>query len=844
MGRPRKKSSKRNQKSFETRLQPMFTRVLKFSGKPTYYALVIFLLGPLYGISFLGYLIRKVATYPFVLAQSITLKGALKQIFYFRERFKSLSVFIPSFKITTPKVPQIKFSRKRISAKKTKTSRNFKLPSFSFSFIKLPTGFYRKSLIVLGALSFISLASFWFLVLKDLPSPRTLSTRNIDVSTKIYDRNRVLLYTVYKDENRSILPLSDIPMHVRNATLAAEDAEFYNHRGFSVRGITRAFFRNLEKGELTGGSTITQQLVKNALLSPEKTFTRKIKEMVLAIEVELTYTKDEIFEMYLNEVSYGGTAYGIGEAAKVYFDKDVKELTLAEATYLAGLPRSPSKYSAFAGDFEAGINRQKDVLNLMVINKYVTDEDRNVAEAEKLTFANNATNIKAPHFVMHVRNELAEKYGEDVLETGGLEVVTTLDYGIQQMAEEVLKKEVDKLARLSVGNGAVVILDPKTGETLAMVGSKNYFDKENDGQVNVTEMERQPGSSIKLVNYAYALSHNYNPASVIDDTPVSFKIPGQAPYTPKNYDGNFSGKVSLRSALAQSLNIPAVRILNSYGVEGMIDLGQKMGITTWDDKSRFGLSLTLGGGEVKLTELAQVYGTVANYGQKTEMSTIKKITNYKGKVLEENTCQGKEKDFRQFVVGIPEAKASEAIESNCESTEVLDPRVAYMLIDILKDNNARSPAFGSNSQLVIKGHPEVAVKTGTSNDLRDNLTVGITQDYVVAVWVGNNDNKPMSRIASGLTGASTIFNSVMTNLLAGKESKAWQVPAGMIQVPVCTYTGSLPCGGCPTKVEWFMTEKKPTLACRSEQVVAYEEGQARQRAEGQILENGLWTEGF
>ncbi|MFZ5933220.1 MAG: transglycosylase domain-containing protein [Patescibacteria group bacterium] len=638
---------------------------------------------------------------------------------------------------------------------------------------------------------------FWFLILKDLPSPKTLVSRDQEVSTKIYDRNGVLLYKIYKDKNRTLVALSQIPLPVRLATLAAEDAEFYSHAGFSVRGIMRAIVRNLVRGEVSGGSTITQQLVKNALLSSEKTIIRKVREIILSIGVELTFSKDEILEMYLNEVSYGGTAYGIQEASRVYFGKDVQELSLAEAALLAGLPKSPTKYSPFGANPELAFSRQREVLRLMRVNRYISDEQESQALSQTLTFAPNRTEIKAPHFVMYVRQILADKYGEEVLEKGGLEVVTTLDYAIQSLAEKVVKEEVEKLAALGVGNGAALVINPGSGEILAMVGSKDYFDTAHDGNVNVVVRPRQPGSSIKVVNYAYALSHDYTPATILDDTPVTFSVPGQPPYSPKNYDGTYRGKLPLRSALAESRNVPAVKVLASYGVSRMIELGKKMGITTWEDTNRFGLSLTLGGGEVKLIDLARAYATVANYGRRPEIVSILKVTNYQGKILEEYKCG----------------------QNNCEQESVIDPRVAYLLIDIFKDNNARAPAFGQSSYLVIPKHPEVAVKTGTSNDLKDNLTLGFNQKYLVATWVGNNDSSPMSRIASGVTGASPIWNKIMSALLAKEENNEWEVPEGLTKITICPLTGTLPCEGCGGKSEWFLTEKVPQKACLPGQIL-------------------------
>ncbi len=657
-----------------------------------------------------------------------------------------------------------------------------------------------------------------FSFLRSLPSPKDLTKRKLEISTKIYDRNGMLLYTIYKNKNRTPIKLEELPEFVKYATLAAEDAEFYQHPGFSIRGILRAIIRNYTRGELTGGSTITQQLVKNALLTPEKTLTRKIKELILAVMVELNFSKDEILEMYLNEVSYGGTAYGIEEASRTYFGKSAKELNLPEAAFLAGLPKSPSKFSPYSTTPELGIARQKDVLQLMRINGFITEDDEKKALAQEINFSIKKTDIKAPHFVMYTREKLENMFSKEVVETGGLEVITTLDYSIQKIAEKAVEEQLKKIEKLNVKNSAVLVLNPKTGEILAMVGSKDYFDTKNDGNVNVTTSLRQPGSSIKVVNYAYALSNGYTAATILSDTPITYKIKGQSDYIPKNYDGKYRGNLTLRSALAESRNIPAVRVLASYGVDKMIEMGRKMGITTWEEKDRFGLSLTLGGGEVKLTELAQVYSVLANYGQKPTIKNILSVKNYKGKILYEDRCVIK--------------------EENCQNEQVLDPRVAFILTDILSDNEARAPVFGRNSSLVIPKHPEVAAKTGTSNNLRDNLTIGYNQDYVVAVWVGNNDNSPMSRIASGITGAAPIFNQIMASLLVDKESAKWQPPKGVINVAICPLTATLPCSGCPIKKEWFLEENAPKRSCNSNFVKNLKEP----RPEPQILEPAASTE--
>jgi membrane carboxypeptidase/penicillin-binding protein PbpC len=416
----------------------------------------------------------------------------------------------------------------------------------------------------------------------------------------------------------------------------------------------------------------------------------------------------------------------------------------------------------------------------MVVNKYITADEEQKADQETLKLVPNKTEIKAPHFVMYVRQLLVDKYGEDMVEKGGLEVTTSLDMPTEEAAENIVQSEVNKLKGLNVGNGAALVINPKTGEILAMAGSKDYFDLEADGNVNVLTRLRQPGSSIKVVNYAYALSSGaYTPATILNDSPITYVTPGSPPYSPVNYDGQFRGNISLRSALAQSRNIPAVRVLASYGVGKMIEEGQKLGITTWNDPSRYGLALTLGGGAVRAIDLARVY------------ATILQVKDYKGRVLEKNSHQ---------------------------SAEVLDPRVAYSLIDILKDNAARAPEFGLNSSLVVRNHPEVAAKTGTSNDLRDNWTVGFNQNYLVLTWVGNNDNSPMSRIASGITGAAPIWNKIMSTVLGDSPSIDWNVPGGMSKVNICAITGTLPCGNCPTRQEWFLDEYKPTMACTPDQM--------------------------
>ncbi len=866
----------------------IFQRLFTFIGKPFYFllsysivGLFVFsrFLGKILKIFLLGFLLLLVETV-------IKISRIIVSMYQYIETGVRIATTIPNIFVSMYRYIEKGVSETRkpkfaFPAKKRAKKRTRKEPFLKIKFFKKRIGDLPRFLLKLKFLKFklvyallsclvfvFSIALFiaWQILTKDLPSPTALTTRNVEVSTKIYDKNGVLLYNIYKDKNRTPISLEEIPLRVRLATLAIEDAEFYQHPGFSVRGIFRAAVKNLKEGELTGGSTITQQLVKNTLLSPEKTLERKLREVILAVRVELEFSKDEILEMYLNEVSYGGTAYGIQTAAKVYFDKDVDKLTLAEAALLAGLPKSPTRYSPFGSNPDLAFDRQKEVLKLMKINGYITDEQLEKGLSEEISFIDNTTNIKAPHFVMYTREYLEEKYGKEVVESGGLKVITTLDYDIQKLAEKAVEEELENLKNLNVGNGAVIVIHPQTGEILAMVGSKDYFDTQSDGNVNVTTRPRQPGSSIKVVNYAYALSNGFNPASTIGDSPVKFLVPDQPPYTPKNYDGKFRGTLTLRSAFAESRNIPAVKVLASYGVEKMIDMGRGMGITTWNDPSNYGLSLTLGGGEVKLIDLAQVYATVANYGTKQNLFPVYKVTNYKGKVLEENTCNPIEEKSRFDIandiiknVQAPETQSNnspdnvdklttETSEENlCKGEQILDPRVTYMLIDILRDNIARAPAFGTNSLLNIASHAEVAVKTGTSNNLRDNLTIGFNQKYLVAVWVGNNDNSEMSRVASGITGATPIWNKIMSALLAEEEGRVWAIPEGLIMSPYCILTGSLPCRGCPTAFDWFLEEDVPTKSCNPEAIKQIlEKKEEKEKAPGPVTdpEGGLGPGGI
>lgn len=628
---------------------------------------------------------------------------------------------------------------------------------------------------------------------RDLPQVSQITSRRQPLTTKILDRNGQVLYNIYKDENRTLVPLNKVPTYLKQATIAIEDREFYTHHGLSFRGIARALKVNSNGNHLQGGSTITQQLVKLTLLTPEKTLKRKIREAMLSFLVEKTYTKDEILEMYLNQVPYGGSTYGIEEASQRYFGKSAKSLDLAESAYLAGLPQSPSLYSPFGNSPELAYARQREVFRRMVEDQYITQEQADTAKQETLVFRPNVTNIQAPHFVMYIKDVLAQQYGEDLVNQGGLEVRTTLDLDLQNDTQELVVKEMEMLEKLKISNGAALVTNPKTGEILAMVGSKNYFDFAHDGQVNVTMRPRQPGSSIKPVTYAVAFERGMMPSTTVQDEPITFQSAGSPPYSPKNYDGRFHGNVTLREALGSSYNVPAVKTLASVGIDNMIDQAEAMGISTWQDRNRFGLSLTLGGGEVLMTDMAKVYGTFANSGTTTDLSGILEVKTAKGEVLYHNFC---------------------ALENkNCPSNQTLSRKTAYQITDVLSDNAARTPGFGPRSVLDIPGQ-QVAVKTGTTNNLRDNWAIGYTADRVVAVWVGNNDNTPMSYVASGITGASPIWNKVMRLTLNDENPHKFSLPDGMIKVRVCANTRTLPCAGCPiVREELFEVGTEPTTAC-------------------------------
>lgn len=687
----------------------------------------------------------------------------------------------------------------------TKILQSIKLPRFALP--APPKLQPPKKSIALVLTLILLLASLTQRTIRSLPNPHELGQVQPSLSTKIYDREGRLLYKIYKDENRTLVNVNELPKDIILATLAAEDKDFYNHHGISPGGMMRALRNNTINCRLTtdncyfqGGSTITQQLIKNTLLTSEKTLERKSKEIILALWTEKIFTKDEILQMYLNEVPYGGTAYGIEEAAQQYFGKSARNLTLEEAALLAGLPTAPSTLSPYGNSPWNAKKRQEQVLANMAEEGFITEQQKNEALEKPLTFQANNIELQAPHFVMYVRKYLADTYSEEMLTQGGLEVYTTLDLKATQRLQRNITEELESLKHVNVTNGAGIITNPQTGEILAMVGSRDFFDFTGDGQVNVTLQPRQPGSAIKPITYALAFSKGLTPATTIEDQPVAFTTPGQEPYIPTNYDGKFHGRVSLRTALASSYNIPALKLLNSLGVENLVKLARSMGITTWDNSERFGLALTLGGGDVTLYDLAVVYGVFANNGTKVPLRAILEVKDSSGKILETfnpNDCQ--------------QHKAT------CPATQVLAPQVAFQISDILSDNSARAPAFGNNSVLHIKG-AQVAVKTGTSNDFRDNWTIGYTNDILVAAWVGNNDNTPMTNVASGITGASPIWARTITELLKPEETYAFVQPDAVERIFICPETNTRYCNECPSKgrFEYFIKGTEPKSACTKE----------------------------
>lgn len=638
----------------------------------------------------------------------------------------------------------------------------------------------------LGAIFVMLLMFAWFA--RSLPDPNKIVRRD-GFSTKIQDREGGTLYELYQDYNRIPINLVDIPKQLQQATIAIEDKDFYTHQGFSTWGMVRGILRGITRGRAQGGSTLTQQLVKNVLLTSERSLPRKFKELVLSMQIEKKFSKDEILQMYLNEAPYGGTAIGIASAAERYFGAEPKDLTLTQSAILAGMPQAPSRYSPYGSDKLAYVARATAVLRRMREDGYIGREEENqsVKELPEIKFREQTGALKAPHFVFYVKDQLVELLGEAVVEEGGYTVTTTLDTELQDYAQTAVKEEIDKLEKVHVTNGAAMVMNPQNGEILAMVGSKDYFAPDYDGQVNVVMSPRQPGSAIKPVTYATAFAKGYSPSSMLLDVPTKF--PGVKEgefYEPKNYDGKFHGPVQLRFALGSSLNIPAVKLLSLIGLKDMLSTAYDMGFEslapTPENMKRFGLSVTLGGGEVKLFDLVHAYSAFANGGERVEPVSILKVV----------------KDGRTLY----EAKQA-------KKQRVLTEEVAFLVNHVLYDNNARLLTFGPNSFLNMNGRA-IAVKTGTTNDKRDNWTVGWSTKAVVGVWVGNNDNSAMKEVASGVTGASPIWRKIILKTWEKYKGDDFAVPPGVEARQVDTISGYPEHDGYSARADYFVRGTAPT----------------------------------
>jgi len=600
-----------------------------------------------------------------------------------------------------------------------------------------------------GILAIIIIISFIWLS-RGLPNPNQLMNREVAQSTKIYDRSgETVLYEISGDQKRTLVTLNDIPDNVKHATIAIEDKNFYKHGGFSLWAMFRTAITNVIFNRSAGGSTLTQQFVKNAVLTPEKSITRKIKELILSEQLESKFSKDQILQMYLNEIPYGSNTYGVEAASQKYFGKNVQDLTLPEAAILAAMTQAPSRYSPYGPNKDLLLGRKDYVLTLMAQQGYISNAERDAAQKTEIKFKDPDNNIMAPHFVMYIKAILAEKYGEKTVEQGGLKIYTTLDLVKQKAAEDVIKEQTQNYpAKYGANNAALVSIDPKTGQILAMVGSRNYFDDSIDGQVNMATRPVQPGSSMKPIVYAALFEKGYTPATILYDVVTNFSTDPANPYIPHDYDLKERGPVSIRQALAGSLNIPAVKALYLAGINNVLDLADNLGYTSLSDRSRFGLSLVLGGGEVQLLEHTNAYSAFARDGQLSSISGILKVVDKDGKTLEE--YQPSEK-------------------------KVLDSQIARLINSVLTDNNARTFIFGAKNYLTLSDRP-VAAKTGTTNDYHDAWTIGYTPSLVTGVWVGNSDNSAMKGRPDGSIVAAPIWHNYMARVLTGTPVETFKDP--------------------------------------------------------------------
>ncbi len=662
------------------------------------------------------------------------------------------------------------------------------------------------SVVSLFFVGFITIIAGYFAIARQLPSPQELRSRQSPfVSSKILDRDGNLLYEVTdpRGGRRTYVTLDQISRYLIDATIATEDRNFWVHPGFDPIAILRALYYNLSEREIvSGGSTITQQVARNVLLDPEErmqeTAWRKIKEAVLAAELTRVYPKETILEVYLNENYYGNLAYGIQAAAETYFGVDAADLTLAQASFLAGLPQSPATYDPFGGGLDRALARQADVLALMIEDEYITHAEAALAVAEMRAYEFKAPRLDlnaAPHFVVYVRQTVEKMFGPEALYRGpGLRIYTTLDPRLQELAEQAVREGVAALSERNATNGALVALDPTTGHILAMVGSADFYNEEIDGQVNVALRCRQPGSAIKPLTYVAAFERGWTPATLLWDVRTEFPDGANPPYVPVNFDGKYHGPMLLRDALANSYNVPAVEALQFVGVDGLLEMAGRLGVDSLvhpelycpdyplDHPPAYGLSLTLGGGEAKLLEMTAAFAAFANGGARVRPSPVLRIEDSKGNVLVDNTLPPRE--------------------------QVLAPEHAYLITSILADPQARCKAFACPSVLELSR--PAAVKTGTTTDFRDALAIGYTPDLVTGVWVGNADNTPMYNV-SGVRGAGPIWHNFMEAALADRPVKDFARPSGIVSYEICADSGARPTPFCPRRKQELFAKNQPPL---------------------------------
>jgi penicillin-binding protein 1C len=648
--------------------------------------------------------------------------------------------------------------------------------------------------VVVGLIIFFALFAW---VSKDLPKPGQV-VRTQGYSTKLFDRNGKLLYDLYQDERRDPITIDQIPTYLKQATVSIEDKDFYKHGGVDPLTPFRIIYNFIfRRGRVVGGSTLTQQLVKNSLLTNERSLMRKFKEFVLALQLERKFTKDQILEMYFNETPYGGNSAGVGAASEIYFGKPVSQLNLVESAILAGLPQSPTAYSPFLGKKDKSGTLLWKARALGVLRRMNEDGEINkdvynqaAKDLDSIQFNSPQSSIQSPHFVFYVRDILEKQFGQDVVNRGGLQVTTTLDLPLQEQAQKIVVDEIAKVTPVHITNGAAMVLNPKTGEILSMIGSVDYNSTTIDGKFNVAvDGLRQPGSSIKPVTYLALFRKGYTPAHMLVDAPTIFQqVVSEKPYEPQNYENKFFGPMSVRNSLGNSMNVNSVKALALVGLPDFLQLAHTMGFPTLEptteNMKRFGLSVTLGGGEVHLIDTVSAYSAFANGGLKVSPVAILKVTDAQGHVLF---------DYKHV-----------------DGERVMSPEEAFLIDSILSDNSARTIAFGTNS--LLNTGKAIAVKTGTTNDKKDNWAIGWSQNFMVGVWVGNNDATAMKQVASGISGASPIWRNIVNAMIKeGYKVPDWTVPEGVEKVKVDNVSGYPEHDGYASHEEYIIKGTLPSL---------------------------------